>query len=126
MGRSLKHKKSLKSKVKRKYNKSKKSVRRLSKKLTRKNNKRLVKNNKKQRGGFLDALVPQDLTNLGRHVEYNAKNFYNDLIGQTHVISPSVMSQPINQKNYELIDRDLVDYNTIKNKSNVTTVNQLS
>ena len=99
-----------------------------SKKLTRKNRRRNIvrKGSKYQRGGFLDALIPQDITNLGRHFENNSKNFYNDVIGQTHNVSPSVMTQPINQKNFELINRDLVDYQGIKHKANITTVNELA
>ena len=93
---------------------------------TRKTRRKLVKKlNRKQRGGFLGALIPQDATDLGRHMQNNASNFYNDLIGQKHGSSSSVMSQPINQKNYELINRQLVDYKDASDQAKLTTMSQL-
>ena len=121
MARTLKHRKSNKKNLKRKNN-----HRGGSKKNRRTKRKMVRKSNRKQRGGFINFLIPQDGIDLGRHMKHNASNFYNDLIGDKHSMSPSVMSQPINQKNHELINRQLVDYKDARDQAKLTTMSDLS
>jgi hypothetical protein len=79
----------------------------------------------KQKGGNLMNMVPDDLLNLGRYFKQGIFNSYNDFYADKHGPSYSVMNQPIDKPNLEILNRSVVNIPEIKDKSNLLTVQDL-
>jgi len=82
--------------MKKSCKKGKKSQRKNARKTMNKM-KKVNKKNKthKQKGGRRDSMIPQDLVNIGRNVEFSINELINNWQGKLPPMSPSPVVQPL-------------------------------